>query len=190
MLPVLLCLGGRWQVAVTFSEFRRMIPVSPLQLHVFGFALPVTACGGTALCQGRAVPGVGHMGHRCRDAALAPCPAVPQAASYHISASCRLADVQAHKLSLKQWGTRGRGEPGNSNDNKRLLNLKAFFSWICSVFLCQHVQSDRVTHSVDVQELFPARTQKRPWKSCSLNFMRLFFLSAMLRQTWNQIHRL
>lgn len=127
MLPVLLCSGGWCQVAATFNECRYMIPAFPLQLHVFGFALPITACGGTVLCQGRAVPGMGHLGHLCRDTALTLCPASPQAASYHISASWRLVAEQAHKLSLKQQGTRGSRKRDNSSYNKRLLNLIALF---------------------------------------------------------------
>lgn len=127
MLPVLLHFGGRCPVAATFNECRNMIPTSSLQLHIFGFALPIKACGGTTLCWGRAVSGAGHASHLCRDTALTLCPVSPQAASHHISASGRLVDVQAHKLSLKHQGTRGRGEQDNSSYNKRLLNLKASF---------------------------------------------------------------
>lgn len=119
MLPVLLHFGGQCQVAAAFNECRNMIPASPLQLHVFGFAIPITACGSVTLCRGRAVPGVGHTGHLCRDAALTLCPASPQAASYHISASCRLAAEQAHKLSLKQQGATGRGEWDKSSYSKK-----------------------------------------------------------------------
>lgn len=110
MLPVLLHFGGRCQVAATFNECRNMIPTSSLQLHIFGFALPIKACGDTTLCWGRAVPGAGNASHLCRDTALTLRPASPQAASHHISASGRLVDVQAHKFSLKHQGT---GEEGN-----------------------------------------------------------------------------
>jgi len=76
--------------------------------------------------RGRAVPGMGHAGLLCGDTALALCTASPRAASNRTSASCRLADVQAHELSLKQQCTQGRGEWDNSSYNKRLSNLKAF----------------------------------------------------------------
>lgn len=67
-------------------------------------------------------------GHLSGDAALILCPALSQAASYSISASCRLADVQVHKLSLKPQGTKTRGVWDNFTYNKRLLKLFFFFN--------------------------------------------------------------
>lgn len=78
------------------------------------------------LCWVRAVPGARHAGHLSGDAALILCPVLSQAASYSISASCRLADVQVHKLSLKLQGTKTRGVWDNFTYNKRLLKLFFF----------------------------------------------------------------
>lgn len=80
------------------------------------------------LCWGRAMPDAGHAGHLPGDTALILCPALSQPASYSIPASCRFDDVEVHKFSLKPQGTKGRGLWDNFSYNKRLLNLKAFFS--------------------------------------------------------------
>lgn len=53
---------------------------------------------------------------------------LPHVLPHHVSASSKACDVQAHKLSLKQQRTQGRGEQDNSSYNESLLNLKAFFS--------------------------------------------------------------
>lgn len=110
-----------------FSKCRNMIPASSPQLYTNGFALPIKPCGSTTLCWGRVVPDVGHAGHLSGDTALVLCPALSQAASYPISASCRFVDVQVHKFSLRHQGTKGRWVWDNFGYNKRLLNLKAFF---------------------------------------------------------------
>lgn len=104
-----------------------MIPASSLQLYTNNFALPIKASGSMMLCWGRVVPDAGHAGHLSGDTALILSPALSQAASYPISASCRFVDTQVHKFSLKPQGTKGRGVWDNFSYNKRLLNLKAFF---------------------------------------------------------------
>lgn len=146
----------------------------PLSSHMY-LALPYLlqlvvawCCAGTWLCQARGMR-VTSMGMML----------LPHVLPHHVSASSKACNVQAHKLSLKQQRTQGRGEQDNSSYNESLLN-KAFFSWICSVFLYQHAQGDRGDHSIDIQELIPTRTQKHPRKSCWLNVMRWFFLWAVL----------
>lgn len=119
-----------WGVVLDSSyinKCRNMIPASSSQLYINGFALPIKPCGSTMLCWGRVVPDAGHAGHLSGNTALILCPALSQAASYPISASCRLVDVQVHKFSLKHQGTKRRWVWDNFGYNKSLLNLKAFF---------------------------------------------------------------